>query len=83
MSHMCLNVGHAWPTTLHHYEYLRAATMPEWAWEYLRRNVEYQASARLGHRKGVVRRRLAAGPLLTRLRARHREAETWALACFR
>lgn len=83
MSHMCLNVGHVWPATLHDYEYLRAATMPEWAWEYLRRNFDYQASARLGHRKGVVRQRLAAGSLLTRQRARHLGAERWALACFR
>jgi hypothetical protein len=80
---MCLYVGHAWPATLHHYEYLRAATMFDWAWEYLRRNVEYRVSARLGHRRGVVYQRLATGPLLTRLRARHRDAETWGLACFR
>jgi hypothetical protein len=83
MSHVDLNAGRAWPALLHDYEYLRAATMPDWAWEFLRRNVEYQAGARLGHRRGVTRQRLAAGPLLTRLRARHLGAETWALACFR
>lgn len=83
MSHVCLTAGRAGPAALHDYEYLRAATMPGWAWEYLRRNFDYQVSARLGHGKGVVRRRLAAGPLLTRLRARHLGAESWALACFR
>jgi hypothetical protein len=65
------------------YEYLRTAAKSDWAWEYLRRNAEYQASARLGHRRGVARQRLAAGPVLTRMRARHAGAETWGLACFR
>ena len=65
------------------YDYLRTATMPDWAWECLRRNFDYQASARLGHRRGVARNRLTAGPVLTRLRARHVGAETWGLACFR
>jgi hypothetical protein len=65
------------------YDYLRTATMPDWAWEYLRRNFDYQAGARLGHRRGVIRQRLTAGPMLTRLRARHVGAEAWGLACFR
>lgn len=82
MSHTCLYSGRARAAALHDYEYLHAATMSDWAWEYLRRNCDYQASARLGHRK-VVRQRLAAGPLLTRLRARHLGAERWGLACFR
>jgi hypothetical protein len=77
-----IQVGFASLASLMAYEYLRAATMPDWAWEYLRRNFDYQASARPGHRRGVVRQRLAAGPLLTRLRARHVEAEAWGLACF-
>ena len=65
------------------YDYLRTATMPDWAWEYLRRNFDYQAGARLGYRRGVTRMRLTAGPVLTRLRARHVGAEAWGLACFR
>jgi hypothetical protein len=78
-----IHVGFALPASLMAYEYLCAATMPDWAWEYLRRNFDYQASARLGYRRGVARQRLATGPLLTRLRARHVEAEVWGLACFR
>ena len=73
----------ACPPSLQTYDYLRAATKSDWAWEYLRRNFDYQASARLGHRRGVARHRLAAGPILTRLRARHAGAERWGLACFR
>ncbi|MGE3703327.1 MAG: hypothetical protein AB7G08_32005 [Hyphomicrobiaceae bacterium] len=65
------------------YEYLRIAIRSDWAWEYLRRNLDYQTSARLGHRRGVTRLRLTAGPLFTRLRARHVRAEGWGLACFR
>jgi hypothetical protein len=82
MSQVCLNAGRTRPAALHDYD-LRATTMSGWAWEYLRRNFDYQASARLGHRKGVIRQRLAAGPLLTRLRARHVRAESWGLTCFR
>jgi hypothetical protein len=73
----------AWSPSLQAYEYLRTATKSDWAWEYLRRNFDYQANARLGHRRGVIRQRLAAGPVLTRLRARHAGAERWGLACFR
>jgi hypothetical protein len=78
-----IQVTPAWPPSLQAYEYLCTATQSDWAWEYLRRNFDYQASARLGHRRGVRRQRLAAGPILTRLRARHTEAERWGLACFR
>jgi hypothetical protein len=73
----------AWPKPLQDYEYLRTAAMNDWAWEYLRRNFDYQASARLWHRRGVARQRLAAGVVLTRLRARHAGAEKWGLGCFR
>jgi hypothetical protein len=83
MSHVCLDAGRARPAMLHDYEYLRAATASDWAWEYLRRNPGYQADARLGHRRGLTRQRLTLGPVLTRLRARHFVAEMWALACFR
>ena len=68
---------------LHAYEYLRGAAMPDWAWEYLRRNPDYRSKALLHHRRGVARRRLAAGTLLTRLRARHIHAEDWGLCSFR
>jgi hypothetical protein len=71
------------PPSLQAYEYLRTATKSDWAWEYLRRNFDYQASARLGRRRGVTRQRLAAGPFLTRMRARHAGAERWGLPCFR
>ena len=83
MSQASAHIGPDRLPTLIAYDYLRIAAMPDWAWEYLRRNFDYQASARLGYRRGVARQRLSAGPLLTRLRARHARAETWGLACFR
>ena len=83
MSHVSLSLGPVWPASLQAYEYLRSAAMSDWAWEYLRRNSDYQACARLLHRKGLTRLRLHRGPLLTRMRARHAGAEAWGLACFR
>ena len=72
---------HWYPTAA--YLYVLHLDGPALAWEYLRRNFDYQASARIGHRRGVARQRLAAGPVLTRLRARHAGAERWGLGCFR
>jgi transcriptional regulator len=83
MPKIALRVGPHRQPSLAAYEYLCGATKPDWAWEYLRRNFDYQASARLGHRRGLTRQRLAAGTVLTRLRARHAGAEAWGLACFR
>jgi hypothetical protein len=71
------------PQSLDAYQHLRTAAMSEWAWEYLRRNPDYQADARLHHRRGAVRCRLSGGALLTRMRARHSRAERWGLCSFR
>jgi len=68
---------------LESYEYLRGAPMPDWAWEFLRRNPDYQSDALLGHGRGVVRERLASGVLVTRLHAHDALAERWGLCCFR
>jgi Family of unknown function (DUF6499) len=73
----------AWPKPLQAYEHLRTATMTDWAWEYLRRNLAYQADARLCHRRGVVRRPLSTGTILTRMPSRHARAEAWGLCSFR
>jgi hypothetical protein len=83
MSQASFRVGPQWPPSLEAYEYLRRAAMPEWAWEYLRRNPAYQASARLRSTRGLAKVRLSTGALLTRLRARHANAEAWGLCCFR
>jgi hypothetical protein len=65
------------------YEYLRTAATSDWAWEYLRRNPDYQSDALLQNGSGVVRQHLANGALLTRLHAHHLRAEAWGLCCFR
>jgi hypothetical protein len=57
--------------------------MPDWAWEYLRRNAGYRADAHLHYRRGVVRHRLGSGTILTRMHARHVGAEAWGLCSFR
>lgn len=72
-----------WPKPLQAYERLRTARMTEWAWEYLRRNPDYQADARLHRRRGVVHRPLATGTIFTRMHARHLRAEAWGLCSFR
>jgi hypothetical protein len=71
------------PTVQQAYEHLRTAAMPDWAWEYLRRNADYRAEAHLHHRRGVVRHRLGSGTILTRMHARHVRAEAWGLCSFR
>ena len=83
MSQVCLQIGPAWPPSLNAYQYLRGAAMPDWGWEYLRRNPAYQASALVRPNRGLVKVRLSGGTLLTRLRARQASAEAWGLCSFR
>jgi hypothetical protein len=78
-----IHQGAAWPKPLKAYEYLRTATMTEWAWEYLRRNPDYRADARLHRRRGVVHHPFATGTTFTRMHARHVRAEAWGLCTFR
>jgi hypothetical protein len=73
----------AWPKPLEAYEHLRTAPMADWAWEYLRRNPDYQSEARIHHRRGVIRLPLATGTTFTRMHARHVRAEAWGLCTFR
>ena len=77
------DVGADRSSPLDAYEYLCTAAMPDWAWEYLRRNPDYQSDAWLHNDRDVVHRRLASGALFSRLQARHLRAEAWGLCCFR
>jgi Family of unknown function (DUF6499) len=76
-------INSSWPQQLEAYDYLRTASMSDWAWEFLRRNADYRAAARLQYGRGVSRIRLQSGTMLTRMSARHVDAEAWGLCCFR
>ena len=65
------------------YDYMSMLAKPDWAWEYLRRNMQYRSTARPRLERGIIKVRLADGPILTRLRARLPHAEAWGLCCFR
>lgn len=71
-----------WRNSVRTYDYMSELAKPDWAWECLRRNNIYRSIARLRLRRGLVRVPLAAGPMLTRLRARLPHAEAWGLCCF-
>jgi hypothetical protein len=83
MRRAIFSVGPDWPPNPAAYDYMSLLAKPDWAWEYLRRNSNYQSIARLRRGKGLVHVRLTNGASLTRLRARSTHAEAWGLCCFR
>ena len=75
-------VGPDWPLELACYAYLLNVCRSDLAWEFLRRNPDYQQDYRLS-RRGVDRpRRLGSGQDLTRLRRRSPRCERWGLDPF-
>ncbi|MBZ0209769.1 MAG: DUF6499 domain-containing protein [Hyphomicrobium sp.] len=77
------SVGPSWPPILDQYDYVRTLPGPGWAWEFLRRNKDYQRDYRLhaGRCANLCRHR--TGITLCRLRRRCRRAEAWGLCSFR
>ena len=71
-----------WRGSVHDYGYMSTLAKQDWAWECLRRNTTFRSVARLWQQRGLIRVRLGAGPILTRLRARLPHAEAWGLCCF-
>lgn len=76
-------VGPTWPPHVGAYEYARTLLKTGWAWEFLRRNPDYQRDYRVCragfpsfclHRSGIA---------LGRLRRRSCRAEAWGLCSFR
>ena len=72
-------VGPDWPFELARYAYLLNVCRSDLAWEYLRRNPEYQRDYRLSRRGADRPRRLGSGQYLTRLRRRSPRCERWGL----
>ena len=83
MSRIRDQLGPPWSPSLDAYNYLCGLTKPDWAWECLRRNLDYQAQVQSASSEGVVSQPLNTGALLTRMPMRAIPAEAWALCCFR
>lgn len=75
-------VGPDWPFELARYAYLLKVCRSDLAWEYLRRNPDYQRNYRLSRRGADRPRRLGSGQYLTRLRRRSPRCERWGLDPF-
>src|SRR5262245_61196597 len=75
-------VGPDWPLDLARYAYVLQVCRSDLAWEFLRRNPEYQRDHRLSRRGAERPRRLASGQYLTRLWRRSPRCHRWGLDPF-
>ncbi len=80
--HQVRSTGTAWERCLSDYAYTRELAITGWAWEFLRRNKDYQRDARLNRAGHPVSITHASGAMLFRLRRRFLAAERWGLSCF-
>ena len=72
-----------WPPLAGAYDYVLMLSGPELAWEFLRRNSDYQREA-LQHRADQIKPKvLPSGQLQWRIRSPHRKAKRWGLCSFR
>lgn len=71
------------PTRLNDYEYLRFMTRSRVAWEYLRRNVDYQRDWSACAPRQPKPIQMIDGTTLIRARRRFPRAEAWGLYTFR
>jgi hypothetical protein len=74
--------GTAWECSLDDYAYTRGLDHTGWAWEFLRRNEDYQRDFRINRAGHPVPIKHASGALVLRLRRRVLAAEEWGLHCF-
>jgi transcriptional regulator len=81
MTRQYSGAGPGWPPPEGAYDYLTMISWRDWAWEGLRRNEDYQATAR-AHADGWVTPSMEGGALLTHMRERMLPAEAWALLRF-
>jgi hypothetical protein len=72
-------VGPDWPLDPGRYAYALNLCRSDLAWEFLRRNPDYQRDYRLSRRGAERPRRLAGGQYLTRLRRRSPRCQRWGL----
>jgi hypothetical protein len=74
--------GTAWELCLDDYAYTRLLDHTGWAWEFLRRNEDYQRDFRINRAGHPVLIKHASGAVVLRLRRRVLAAERWGLHCF-
>lgn len=72
-----------WPPPIGAYDYVLTLSGPELAWEFLRRNPDYQREAWQHRADQIKPRLLPSGQLLWRIRAPQRKAQRWGLCPFR
>jgi len=72
-------VGPEWPLDPDRYAYVLDLCRSDLAWEFLRRNADYQRDYRLSRRGAERPRRLAGGQYLLRLRRRSPRCHRWGL----
>jgi hypothetical protein len=75
-------VGPAWPPDIGAYDYALALCPSDMAWEFLRRNPDYQRDYRLSRRGSRHIRRLKGGRRLMRVRRYTPRSSVWGLHPF-
>jgi hypothetical protein len=75
-------IGTAWDRCLEDYAYTRDLDLTGWAWEFLRRNADYQRDYRLNRAGCPLAVKHVSGATLYRLRRRFLAAEDWGLEMF-
>ena len=74
--------GTAWERSLQDYAFTRALSSAGWAWEFLRRNTDYQRDVRMNRAGDPTAISHVSGSTLYRLRRRFVAAERWGLSFF-
>jgi hypothetical protein len=75
-------VGPCWPPDVAAYDYVIDLCPSDLAWEFLRRNPDYQRDYRLQQRAHERPRRLRSGQWLTRLRRAPADPGNWGVYPF-
>ena len=75
-------VGPCWPLDVTAYDYVIDLCASDVAWEFLRRNPDYQRDYRLYRRGNQGPRRLKSGQWMTRLRRAPAQAGKWGVYPF-
>jgi hypothetical protein len=83
MPHLRYYVGPSWPPPITAYDYVLALCPSDLAWEFLRRNPDYQRDYRLSRRGWQHTHRLRSGHRFTRIRRHTRRSIAWGLHPFR
>ena len=75
-------IGPRWPPSIAAYDYALALSPSDLAWEFLRRNAQYQRAYRLSRRRSERPGRLRSGHLFVRMRRRTVRSMAWGLSTF-